>query len=307
MSDSIAKSMNGRIGLASICGADEVAEAAASRESSPSHEYVDVLGVGVSAIDMDRATSLAVQWIEHGSPGYICVTSVHGVMEAQRDPELLRILNHAAINIPDGMPLTWIGRHYGFRHMDRVFGPDFMTEMCALSIESGYRHFLFGGKPGVAPLLSDNLQRRFPGLQIVGTYTPPFRSLNTEEENDLVDCVRRAKPHIVWVGLSTPKQERFMAQYVERLRVPLLVGVGAAFDFHTGVIRDCSPWVKRAGLQWLHRLVQDPRRLSKRYLVNNPAFVWQMALQLASLRRHVYEQPSAAQGIPGLPLDRPIR
>jgi len=288
MTEAIAKSIDSRMGLTSICDAAPIAEGARSRGSSPSHEHVNVLGVEVSAIDMGRATSLAGEWIECGSTGYVCVTGVHGIMEAQHDPEVLRILNGAVINTPDGMPLTWVGRLCGFRNMDRVFGPDFMNEMCALSIERGYRHFLCGGKPGIAELLSENLQRRFPGLQIVGTYTPPFRSLNTEEESDLVNRVRQARPHILWVGLSTPKQERFMAQYVERLRVPLLVGVGAAFDFHTGGIRDCSRWIKRAGLQWLHRLVQDPKRLWRRYLINNPAFVWRVALQMAGLRGEMH-------------------
>jgi N-acetylglucosaminyldiphosphoundecaprenol N-acetyl-beta-D-mannosaminyltransferase len=178
--------------------------------------------------------------------------------------------------------MTWVGRLQGYRQMNRVFGPDFMLEMCRISVERGYRNFLYGGKPGVAEKLSENLRRRFPGLQIAGTFTPPFRTLNTDEASELVALVRRARPHILWVGLSTPKQERFMAQFVHRLGVPLLAGVGAAFDFHTGSIRDCPGWVKRAGLQWLHRLMQEPRRLWRRYLINNPAFLWQLARQLAA-------------------------
>lgn len=158
--------------------------------------------------------------------------------------------------------------------------------MCRLSVERGYRNFLYGGKPGVAELLSETLQQRFPGLQVVGTYTPPFRNLTPEEEEEILAKVEQSKPHILWVGLSTPKQERFMAQYVDRLRVPLLIGVGAAFDYHTGQIRDCSDWIKRAGLQWLHRLMQDPRHLWRRYLRNNPAFLWHIAWQISGLRRY---------------------
>jgi N-acetylglucosaminyldiphosphoundecaprenol N-acetyl-beta-D-mannosaminyltransferase len=138
----------------------------------------------------------------------------------------------------------------------------------------------------VAELLSETLQLKFPGLQVVGTYTPPFRSLTLEEEEEILTQVRESKPDILWVGLSTPKQERFMAHYVDRLQVPLLVGVGAAFDYHTGRIRDCSEWIKRAGLQWLHRLMQDPRRLWRRYLRNNPAFLWHIAWQISRLRRY---------------------
>ena len=250
------------------------------------HEYADVLGVMVSALDLKLAVELADRWVAAGRPGYVCLTGVHGVMEAQSDGELCRILNHAVINAPDGMPMTWMGRLQGFREMNRVFGPDFMSEMCQLSVERGYRHFLYGGEPGVADQLSEMLQRRCAGLRIVGTYTPPFRSLTQEEEEDVLNQVRGSRPDILWVGLSTPKQERFMAQYVDRLQVPLLVGVGAAFDYHTGRIRDCSDWVKRSGLQWLHRLMQDPRRLWRRYLRNNPAFLWHAAWQISGLREY---------------------
>lgn len=247
-------------------------------------EYADVLGVKVSAIDLERAVDIASQWIDAENRGYICVTGVHGVMEAQSDPEFRRILNHAAINTPDGMPMSWVGHLQGFPQMDRVYGPDFLTAMCQLSVQRGYRHFLYGGQPGIAELLKKSLQSKHPGLHVVGTYTPPFRDLTAEEEAEVFTLVWSAKPHILWVGLSTPKQERFMAEYIDRLQVPLLVGVGAAFDYHTDRIRDCAPWIKRAGLQWLHRLLQDPKRLWKRYLLNNPMFVWKIALQLLRLR-----------------------
>ena len=253
-------------------------------------DFANVLGVNVSAVNMDLAVNVTEQWIDAGRSGYICVTGVHGVMEAQTDPEFLHILNHAAINLPDGMPMTWVGHLQGFRKMDRVFGPDFMTAICRLSVERGYRNFFYGGQPGVAKLLSEALTNRFPGLQVVGIFAPPFRPLTSHEEDEVIAQVLQSRPHIVWVGLSTPKQERFMAQYASRFQVPLMVGVGAAFDYHTGQIRDCSLWIKRAGLQWLHRLIQDPKRLWKRYLINNPAFIWQMVLQFAGLR--VYSTPN---------------
>jgi N-acetylglucosaminyldiphosphoundecaprenol N-acetyl-beta-D-mannosaminyltransferase len=256
-------------------------------DSGLSHPCANVLGVKISAVDLKSAIDLADRWISSTAGyGYVCATGVHGVMEARADSELRRILNHAFINAPDGMPMTWVGRLQGLRQIDRVFGPDLMMAMCQLSVERGYRNFLYGGKPDVADLLSATLQKRFPGLQVVGTYTPPFRNLTSEEEKELLAKVRQSRPHIVWVGLSTPKQERFMAKYVDYLEVPLMFGVGAAFDYHTGSIRDCSAWVKRAGLQWLHRLMQDPRRLWKRYLLNNPAFLWHIAWQLLRLRQY---------------------
>ncbi len=248
-------------------------------------EYANVLGVRVSAVNMSLAVRLADQWISSGKPGYACVTAVHGVMEAQDDPGYLGILNGAVLNLPDGMPITWVGRLQGHHEMNRVFGPDFMLALCKISLERGYRNFLYGGQPGVAEQLRAALEMRFPGLQIVGTCTPPFRALNSQEEKELISQVRALKPDILWVGLGAPKQERFMAHYLEQLQVPLMVGVGAAFDFHTGRIRDCSDWLKRAGLQWLHRLVQDPGRLWKRYLRTNPAFLWHIAWQLSGLRR----------------------
>jgi|CZKZ01.1.fsa_nt_gi N-acetylglucosaminyldiphosphoundecaprenol N-acetyl-beta-D-mannosaminyltransferase len=250
------------------------------------HERANVLGVRISAVDMDRAVNIADGWIAAGNPGYACVTGVHGVIEAQTNPEFLRILNQAAINTPDGMPMAWVGWLQGHRNMDRVYGPDFMMAMCKLSEERGYRNFLYGGNPGVAELLRESLLHRFPGLKLVGTYTPPFRALNPDEERELVEQVRDSKPHILWVGLGTPKQERFMAQYLHQLEVPLLVGVGAAFDFHTGRLHECSGWVKRAGLQWVHRLIQDPKRLWKRYLHCVPAFLWHIAWQFSGLRHY---------------------
>jgi N-acetylglucosaminyldiphosphoundecaprenol N-acetyl-beta-D-mannosaminyltransferase len=274
-------------------------------ESLFSTPSANVLGVKVSALNLKVAVDLADQWIRSKKCcGYVCAAGVHGVMEALRDPDLRQAVNNAIINVPDGMPMTWIGRLQGFRDMDRVFGPDLMLAMCRLSVERGYRNFLYGGKPGVAEHLSKTLQNRFPGLQVVGTYTPPFRNLTPEEEKEVLLQVQESQPHILWVGLSTPKQDRFMAQYVKYLQVPLMFGVGAAFDFHTGSIRDCSAWVKRSGLQWLHRLIQDPKHLWRRYLRNNPAFLWHIALQLSGLKRyesHLEMSPDEAPQIERLP------
>ena len=263
--------------------------AEAISESVFRHSHADVLGVDISAINMDRAIDLAQRWIATGDSAYICMTGVHGVMEAQSNSQLRRVLNCAFMNAPDGMPMSWVGWLQGHRQMDRVYGPDFMANLCRLSVAKGYRHYLYGGQPGVAQSLKTALEKRFPGLQIVGSYTPPFRSLKPDEESELLRDVQNAKPDILWVGLSTPKQEYFMAEYVKRLHVPLLIGVGAAFDFHTGRIREAPAWIKRAGLQWLHRLLQDPRRLWKRYLVNNPLFLCRIALQLLKLRSHEHQ------------------
>ena len=250
-------------------------------------DMVEVLGVYISAIDMAGAVQLCSERLRSGERGYVCVTGVHGVMEAQSDPEFRRILNHAFLCLPDGMPTVWIGHLRGYRRMRRVYGPDFMLEVCEKLNEQRCRHFLYGGNDGVAQCLKDRLCRRFPGLEIVGSYTPPFRQLNESEEMELIAMIEDCRPDVMWIGLSTPRQERFMAHYMERLNTKLLIGVGAAFDIHTGRINDAPSWVKRSGLQWLHRLIQEPRRLWKRYLINNPKFVGRVIVQLIRGSRSV--------------------
>jgi N-acetylglucosaminyldiphosphoundecaprenol N-acetyl-beta-D-mannosaminyltransferase len=256
---------------------------AALPTSMPTVPRIDVLGVGVSAIDMSMALATIHAWIAAREAHYVCVTGVHGIMESRADETLRRIHNEAGLVTPDGMPLVWLGWWYGRRRMDRVYGPDLMLACCAHSRARGYRHFFYGGGDGVAERLSDRMRARFPGLQIVGTYTPPFRVLSESEEEQLARQIADAAPDILWVGLSTPKQERWMAEHVGRLRVPVMIGVGAAFDFHAGLKRQAPHWMQRSGLEWAFRLATEPRRLWRRYLSNNPRFVWHVAKQL--LRR----------------------
>jgi N-acetylglucosaminyldiphosphoundecaprenol N-acetyl-beta-D-mannosaminyltransferase len=245
----------------------------------------NVLGVGISAIDMNKAIALTDSLLQSGGSGYVCMTGVHGVMEAQADEEFRQILNDSFLTTPDGMPMVWVGRLQGFSEMRRVFGPDYMLELCRSSVSRGYRHFLYGGREGVAQSLQQRLMEQIPGLQIVGTYTPPFRALNLREENELAALVREAKPDVFWIGLGVPRQELFMSQYFNKLDVKIMVGVGAAFDFHTGTLKDAPSWMKTLGMQWLHRLVQEPRRLWRRYLILNPKFIWSIGLQFLRLRQ----------------------
>ncbi len=250
----------------------------------------NVLGVGMSAVNMDDALRLTEDLISTRSKGYICVTGVHGISEAQKDREFRNILNSSFLTTPDGMPAVWIGRLRGFHNMRRVYGPEYMLEFCRVSVERGYRHFLYGGNQGVADALRDALVAQFPGLQVVGTYTPPFRPLTSDEEEDLIARVDQSRPDVFWVGLSTPKQERFMARYIHKLNVNVMVGVGAAFDIHTGRIKDAPRWMKQSSLQWVHRLAQEPKRLWRRYLVNNPLFLYRVGLQLSGLREYRIDQ-----------------
>jgi N-acetylglucosaminyldiphosphoundecaprenol N-acetyl-beta-D-mannosaminyltransferase len=246
----------------------------------------NVLGVGVHAVNMESAVATLERMVRDGRRGYVCVTGVHGVMEAQADPEFRATLNRAALNVPDGMPMVWVGRCQRHRDMRRVYGPDLMAAICEASRDGAYRHFLYGGNQGIAQELKERLEQRFPGIRIVGTFTPPFRPLNPDEEEALRRQVQDARPDFFWVGLSTPKQEAFMARYLPRLDATVMLGVGAAFDIHTGHHKDAPDWMKRAGLQWFHRLCQDPARLWKRYLYNNPRFVHRLLLQMLGWRKY---------------------
>ena len=246
----------------------------------------NVLGVGVHAVNMERALTVFEWAIANDRKGYVCVTGVHGVMEAQRDHSFREILNGSLLTVPDGMPTVWVGRLEGFSDMRRVFGPDLMSEVCQKSVSNRWKHFLFGGVPGVAESLRESLESRFPGLLVVGTFTPPFRDLSNAEQEELQSIVSSSKPDIFWVGLSTPKQERFMAEYLGKLDTKVMVGVGAAFDLHTGRIKDAPAWMKASGLQWLHRMYQDPRRLWKRYLKNNPEFLFRIVGQFLGATKY---------------------
>ena len=234
---------------------------------------VDVLGVGISAIDMDAAVTEIARWIDEGEQHYVCVTGVHGVMESHRAPALRDIHNASGLTTPDGMPMVWAARRAGFSYVERVYGPDLMLATCALAEERGWGSYLYGGGERIADLLRDRLVDRFPRLRVVGTHTPPFRPLTPEEDERVVADINSSGADLVWVGLSTPKQERWMASHVGRLEAAALIGVGAAFDIHAGVVAQAPPWVQRRGLEWLYRLSREPRRLWRRYLYNNPRFV----------------------------------
>jgi N-acetylglucosaminyldiphosphoundecaprenol N-acetyl-beta-D-mannosaminyltransferase len=251
--------------------------ATSSRRSVP---RVDILGVGVSAINMDDALEVIDGWITAGVRHYVCITGVHGVMESQRDEALRRIHNSAGLVTPDGMPLVWLSRWRGWRGTTRVYGPDLMLALCERSLATGYRHFFYGGKDGVPERLAERLQKRYPGLAVAGIYSPSFKPIAALESDEVIARINDTKPDIVWVGLGTPKQEHWMAQHVGRLSASALVGVGAAFDFHAGLQRQAPRWMQRSGLEWLFRLANEPRRLWRRYLINNSLFVWLTLLQM---------------------------
>jgi N-acetylglucosaminyldiphosphoundecaprenol N-acetyl-beta-D-mannosaminyltransferase len=248
---------------------------------------VDVLGVRISAIDMAQAVAEITRWVEDGEQHYVCVTGVHGVMEARRDPELRRIHNASGLTTPDGMPMVWAGHRAGVPQMERVYGPDLMLEVCARAAERGWSSFFYGGAQGVPELLAARLTARFPGFKVAGTWSPPFRPLTPEEDQAVVERINRSGADLVWVGLSTPKQERWMAAHAGRLDAKALLGVGAAFDIHAGLLPQAPAWMQRSGLEWLYRLGREPRRLWRRYLRNNPRFVVEILRRPPVLERTI--------------------
>jgi len=251
---------------------------------------INVLGTNIAAINLDEATRTICDWLAADDRGrYVCVTDVNCIMQSYRRPDVRQAYLGADICVPDGMPLTWTGRLRGHRTMNRVYGPDLMLRLLEESAKNGFTNFFLGGAEGVADDLSTRMTRRFPGLRVVGTYCPPWRPLTEEERQGLIDEIDRLRPDLLWVGLGAPKQDLFMAEFCSLLAAKVMIGVGAAFDFHTGRVRQAPRWVMRAGLEWLFRLAVEPRRLAPRYFRNNPAFIWHSFLQQTGLRKYPAE------------------
>jgi N-acetylglucosaminyldiphosphoundecaprenol N-acetyl-beta-D-mannosaminyltransferase len=249
-----------------------------TENTGPWPRRVNVIGVGVSAISIPVALEQIDRWIANKCRQYVCVADVHAVMQSRWDPAFRRIHNKAGMVTPDGMPLVWLCRS---RHPDvsRVYGPDLMLAACGHGVARGTRHYLFGGDDGVAGELAASLTLRFPGIEICGTWTPPFRPLTPEEIEETVARINQAAPDIVWVGLGTPKQEKWMDQFRARLDAPVLVGVGAAFDFLSGRKPQAPALIRRSGLEWLFRLATEPKRLWPRYRRVIPGFLFALACQ----------------------------
>jgi N-acetylglucosaminyldiphosphoundecaprenol N-acetyl-beta-D-mannosaminyltransferase len=238
----------------------------------------EILGVRVHVVEMAETIKHLHIWIGDRQSRFVAVTSMHGVAVASRDPAFRRVLNSADLVVADGTPLVWVARIKGHRFRRRVSGCDLVDNFCKDS-GGAYRHFFYGGTPGAAERLADTLRDRF-GIVVAGTYTPPFRPLTNHEELELAAIVERASPDVLWVGLSTPKQETWMYQHRHKLKVPLMLGVGAAFDLNSGNVQRAPVWMRDHGLEWLFRLAAEPRRLWKRYLVTIPHALWFVGLEL---------------------------
>lgn len=249
-----------------------------------------VLGVRVHAVQIPEVVSQMQLWIQSNTRGrYIAVTGMHGIAESRTDNELRGALDSADFVVPDGMPLVWLARWHGYSLKRRVYGPELMETFCR---ETGpaYRHFFYGGAAGTADRLADSLHRRY-GIAVAGTYTPPFRPLTEEELQDVTSQIAEGSTDLLWVGLSTPKQEKWMYVHRDKLSVPVMLGVGAAFDINSGKTSQAPPWMRESGLEWMFRLLAEPRRLWRRYLVSIPAAVGLVFLEILGLLQPARKQP----------------
>jgi N-acetylglucosaminyldiphosphoundecaprenol N-acetyl-beta-D-mannosaminyltransferase len=245
-----------------------------------------VLGVRVNLVQIKDVVVQIQEWIDQRQGSHnIAVTGMHGIMEARHNPDFKTVLNSSSLVVPDGMPLVWLARVKGHNLERRVYGPELMIAVCEHGTPNGLRHFLYGGGIGVAETLAKELSNRFPGLIIAGTYTPPFRALTKQEDEEVTAQINQAAPDVLWVGLSTPKQEHWMIEHRARLHVPVMVGVGAAFDIHSGAKKQAPGWMREHGLEWLFRLVQEPGRLWRRYIVYGSEFIFWITLDLLGIRR----------------------
>jgi N-acetylglucosaminyldiphosphoundecaprenol N-acetyl-beta-D-mannosaminyltransferase len=246
-------------------------------------QLVDVLDVPLALTDYARTLRWMDEVIGQRARGYVCVCNVHTVMASREDEELRAALLQSSFNVPDGQPLVWAINSLGHSLAGRVYGPELMSRACARAAGTGHRFYLYGGRnQGALVQLALNLRQRYPGVRIVGGYSPPHRPLTVEERDAVVEEINRSRADVVWVGIGVPKQEKWMAQMRPLLRAPLLIGVGAAFDFHAGLVPQAPNWLQEAGLEWAYRLAHEPRRLWRRYLRYNPRFLTAFAHQLSA-------------------------
>jgi N-acetylglucosaminyldiphosphoundecaprenol N-acetyl-beta-D-mannosaminyltransferase len=254
-------------------------------EPAPSPTF-RVLGVRINALQIPDVVRQIERWIAldvHGR--YICASNVHSLIESRRRPSFKNVLNSADLTVPDGMPLIWLGRLWGHILKRRVYGPDLVLEFCRSTTTKDYKHFFYGGSPGVVAGLAKELKNRFPTINIAGSYSPPFRPLSPEEDASEVSMINCAAPDVLWVGLGCPKQEVWMYEHRERLSARVMVGVGQAFAIHAGQAQQAPVWLREHGLEWLFRLLIEPGRLWKRYLVYSPQFLCLLFLEALRLKK----------------------
>jgi N-acetylglucosaminyldiphosphoundecaprenol N-acetyl-beta-D-mannosaminyltransferase len=259
----------------------------ASEPTPTPPERAEILGIPLAVSDYERVMDWMDAMVAADARGYVTAAAVNLVMSAREDPATMEAVMAATLAVPDGMPLVWGLRALGHTEATRVYGPDLMAKYCARAARAGTPIYLYGGRHDdeARELLARRLRERFPGLRIAGASSPPFRPLTPAEDEREIERINSSGAAIVWVGTGQPRQEQWMHAMRSRLTAPLLIGVGAAFDFHAGLVKQAPPWMGRGGLEWAYRLYREPRRLWRRYARYNPRFVLGFARQYAQHRR----------------------
>jgi len=244
-----------------------------------------VLGVRLNALQIPDVVQQAEEWVARGANGkYICVSNVHSVIEARRSLHFKNVLHSADLTVPDGMPLVWLARLFGHNLKRRVYGPDLLIDFCRSTSSKNYKHFFYGGAVGTPEMVAEEITKRFPEINVVGTYSPPFRSLSPQEDASVIAMINRAAPDLLWVGLGCPKQESWMYQHRHQINARVMIGVGQAFAIYAGQVPQAPLWMREQGFEWLFRLLREPRRLWKRYLVYNTQFLFLLFLETFKLK-----------------------
>lgn len=247
---------------------------------------VDILGVHIDAQTFTEATTTLLRWADEHGKRYVCTCPVYTLMMCREHPNVHDAVDGADMVTADGMPIVWLQRRLGIHNAERVYGPDLLLTLCEATTNTDIRHYFWGGLPGVPETLRANLMERFPGLNVAGASAPPVTEVSARADQEAIERLNTSGAHIVWVGLGSPKQDLWMALHRTALEAPLLIGVGAAFDLLAGTKRQAPRWMQRSGLEWVYRLLQEPGRLGRRYLVYNPKFVW-LVLRYQLLSRRV--------------------
>jgi len=248
-------------------------------------ERYDVIGCSINCANIESAIGEVLRRVQDGTGGYVCFTNVHCAVMAHRDSQYRNIINTSFMTLPDGKPLYWVARSRGLAGVGHVPGPDLLPALLAIKHDPPLRHFFYGSRREVLAALVNNLKSRYSGIEIVGTYSPPFRPLSEQERRQVLDEILRAQPDIVWVGLGAPKQEQWMAENWHSLKPAVLMGVGAAFDFHAGAVKRAPSLFTRIGMEWAYRLASEPRRLWRRYLVTNSLFLCYLILGMVKKKK----------------------
>lgn len=246
-------------------------------------ETYDLLGVNVAVTNLSRSCKVVDEWIKQKHKTYVCIAPVSTIMDCQDSEEYRSVINSSGMTTPDGMPLVWTGKLRGKKEISRTYGPDLMPALCDLSQDRGYKHYFYGGTQESLTYLKQRLTDQYPKLNVAGSHAPAMLNIKEKEDQNVIDAINEAQPDILWVGLGSPKQDYWMSIHRPELNVPVIIGVGAAFDFLSGAKKQAPRWVQRSGLEWLYRLVSEPKRLWRRYLIGNTRFIWLLIKD--SLRR----------------------